>query len=125
MANSAWSILVGVDFDTSQIQKKLNQATKNLDIKIDTGNAVSGIKKLNNSMEDAWLTFNVANEIFRTSIDLIGSMATQVYELDTALTEFKKVSDLSGASLDAYVDKLSTMGSEVARTTSEMVESAT
>lgn len=125
MANSAWSILVGVDFDTSQIQKKLNQATKNLDIKIDTGNAVSGIKELNNSMEDAWLTFNVANEIFRTSIDLITSMATQVYELDTALTEFKKVSDLSGASLDAYVDKLSIMGSEVARTASEMVESAT
>lgn len=125
MANSAWSILVGVDFDTSQIKSKLNQATKNLDIKIDTGNAVGGIKELNNSMEDAWLTFNVANEIFRTSIDLITSMATQVYELDTALTEFKKVSDLSGASLDNYVDKLSAMGSEVARTASEMVESAT
>ena len=37
----------------------------------------------------------------------------------------KKVSDLSGTALDDYVDKLSTMGSEVARTASEMVESAT
>ena len=37
----------------------------------------------------------------------------------------KKVSDLSGETLDNYVDKLSIMGSEVARTTSEMIEGAT
>lgn len=116
MANSAWSILVGVDFDTTQIKSKLDKSFKDYDQKI----------KLDVSdLEEANLTFNVANQLFRDSIELISSLTNEVYELDNALTEFKKVSDLSGTSLDNYVDKLSTMGSEVARTASEMIESAT
>lgn len=114
MANSAWNILVGVDFDTTQIKNKLNTALGNTKIKFDTSD-----------LEDANLTFNVANQLFRESIDLISSLTTEVYELDSSLTEFKKVSDLSGKSLDNYVSKLSAMGTEVARTGSEMVEAAT
>ena len=87
MANSAWSVLVGVDFDTSQIKSKLNQATKDLNVKIDTKDAQKDIDNLSSSMEDASLTFNVANEIFRDSLEIIGSMVNQVYELDGALTE--------------------------------------
>lgn len=87
MANSAWSILVGVDFDTSQIKNKLNQATKDLNVKIDTTDAQKNVENLSSSMEDASLTFNVANEIFRDSLEIIGSMVNQVYELDNALTE--------------------------------------
>lgn len=113
MASSAWNILVGVDFDTSNIKAKLNKNLKdyNQKIKLD----VSDVAESN-------LTFNVANQLFRDSIELIGSLTNEVYKLDSALTEFKKVSDLSGTALDNYVDKLSTMGSEVARTTSEMIE---
>ena len=116
MANSAWSVLVGVDFDTTQIKTKLKKSLGdyNQKIKLDVSD-----------LEDANLTFNVANQLFRDSIELIGSLTNEVYELDSALTEFKKVSDLSGIALDNYVNKLSTLGSEVARTTSEMVESAT
>ena len=116
MANSAWSILVGVDFDIGQIQKKLNQSLQNINkkIKLDTSD-----------IDEANLTFNVANQLFRDSIEIIGSLVNEIYELDSALTEFKKVSDLSGETLDNYVDKLSIMGSEVARTTSEMIEGAT
>ena len=87
MANSAWSILVGVDFDTSKIKNKLNQATKDLNVKIDTTDAQKNVENLSSSMEDASLTFNVANEIFRDSLQLIGDMVGQVYELDSALTE--------------------------------------
>ena len=116
MANSAWNVLVGVDFDTTNIKTKLKNQLKdyNQKIKLDVSD-----------LDDVNLTFNVANQLFRDSIELISSLTNEVYELDTALTEFKKVSDLSGSALDAYVDKLSTMGSEVARTASEMVESAT
>ncbi len=48
-----------------------------------------------------------------------------VKEFDDALTEFKKVSDLSGESLDSYTKKLGELGQEVARTRTEMVSSAT
>lgn len=116
MANSAWNVLVGVDFDTTNIKTKLKNQLKdyNQKIKLDVSD-----------LDDVNLTFNVANQLFRDSIELIGSLTNEVYELDGALTEFKKVSDLSGTALDDYVDKLSTMGSKVARTASEMVESVT
>lgn len=47
-----------------------------------------------------------------------------VSDLDTALTEFKKVSDLRGSGLDKYVQTLSEMGELTGRTTAEMVEAA-
>ena len=37
-------------------------------------------------------------------------------ELDTSITEFRKVSDLSGSALDDYVSTLSKMGLAVGRT---------
>ena len=78
MANSAWSVLVGVDFDTTQIKTKLKKSLGdyNQKIKLDVSD-----------LEDANLTFNVANQLFRDSIKLIGSLTNEVYELDSALTE--------------------------------------
>lgn len=116
MANSAWSVLVGVDFDTSKIKNKLNEAVKGIDFKIDAQDSVKNLDELNSSMEDTSLTFQAANEVFSKSIEIISAMVDQVYELDSALTEFKKVSSLSGSALDDYVSKLSDMGDAVART---------
>lgn len=47
-----------------------------------------------------------------------------VSDLDSALTEFKKVSDLRGSGLDKYAQTLSEMGELTGRTTAEMVEAA-
>ena len=69
-----------------------------------------------NMLYNTHLTFQAANEIFSTSIDIIKSMVEQVYALDAAIIEFQKVSDLSGQALDNYISKLSTMGEAVART---------
>ena len=122
---SNYSVLVGVELDTKNVQKQLDNNLKNLKVDLDADKAVKSMNDLTDSAENALLTFQVANEVFRTSVEIIGSMVDQVFELDTALTEFKKVSDLSGSSLDNYVSKLSAMGTEVARTGSEMVEAAT
>lgn len=107
-----FNILVGVELDTSNIQKQLSEKK----YKLDTKEAKQNVDDLAKSMEDAELSFQAANEIFSKTIDVITSMAEQVYELDSALIEFQKVSDLSGSALDSYVDKLSAMGSSVART---------
>ena len=103
MANSAWSILVGVELDTNaqKIQQQLNEVSKNVKIP---------------KNKDLSLSYQAANAILSKSIELISTMTEEVFELDTALTEYKKVSDLSGQSLDNYVAKLSEMGSAVART---------
>lgn len=159
-SSSQYSILVGVQLQTGDIRKQLEEASKGLKVTIDTKTGQVAFKDLtssaksandtikqtgetakkvgeqirqsgddtrsaSDSMRDAELSFQAANEVFQTTIDIMSSMVDQVFELDTALTEFKKVSDLSGDSLDSYVDKLSEMGNSVGRTGSEMVDAAT
>ena len=109
MAN--YSILVDVSLQTKQIQEQLNKV-KGAKIDLDT----SSVRKASQDIQDLELNFNSANEVFSKTIDIISSLAGQVLELDNALTEFKKVSDLSGSALDDYVDSLSKMGLAVGRT---------
>lgn len=123
--NSNYSILVDVELETSTIKKQLNDAAKEVKLDLNTKGAKQGLEELGSTMEDTSLTFQAANEVFSKSIEVISSMVDQVYELDGALTEFRKVSSLSGTALDDYVSKLSEMGGAVARTGSEMVEAAT
>ena len=115
MANN-YNVLVGVEIDTKNVQQQLNQNLKNLKVDLDTKDATKNLDDLNSSMSDTYLTFQAANEIFSTSIDIIKSMAEQVYTLNAAQIEFQKVSDLSGQALDDYIAKLSDMGGTVART---------
>ena len=154
-SSSAYSILVGVQLETNNIQDQLNKLKIDpIKIEID-GTNLSGLEKtlnnlsatLNNvsgtmknfdqsisqntkiqqqnqqqtditkkSAEDLGLSYQEANAIMSKSIDIISSMVDQVFEMNGALTEFSKISDLSGASLDAYVSKLQDLGSEVGRT---------
>jgi TP901 family phage tail tape measure protein len=48
-----------------------------------------------------------------------------VKDFDDALTEFKKVSDLSGEALNDYAKQLGELGATVARTRTELLEGAT
>ena len=111
---SQYSILVDVDFSTNQIQQKLRQAAQNTKINFDVDSG--SIDQAAKAAENLGLTFQEANLIMSKSLDIITSMVDEVYALDSSLTEFKKVSDLSGASLDNYTNKLSEIGKTVART---------
>ena len=122
MASSAWSIRVGVDLDTSDIQSQLNQATQGTKLNLDTSGASGAIDGLNAKFD---LTYQLANKIYQMPKEAIGAMVGQVYEVDKALTEFKKVSDLRGNDLESYTKQLSQSGQTVARTTSDMIDAAT
>lgn len=110
---SNYSILVDVELDTSSIQKQLD---KNAKVQLNTTDAIKSLLGLDNAMEDTSLTFQAANEVFSTTKDILMSMVNQVYELDSAIIEFQKVSDLTGDALDNYVQKLNDMGDSVAKT---------
>ena len=122
--SSNYSILIDAQLNLDDIEKKLK--SKKYEIPIDTSSiksgkkdiddAVQSTKNLNDAGQDLELTFNVANEVFNKFTSVIKDMAAQVYELDSALTEFKKVSDLNGQALDEYADKLSKIGQTVGRT---------
>lgn len=120
MASSAWKIKVGVEIDTSDIQSQLNRQNWNVDL----GGSTRGIQGLTAAGQQLNLTYQAAHEIFSKSVGAISSMVKQVKEMDSAITEFKKVSDLSGKSLDNYIQGLAEAGATVARTGSEMVRAA-
>ncbi len=110
MAN--YSILVDATLETKQIKEQLNKIGRESKIDLDT----SSVRQASKDIQDLELNFNAANEVFSKTIDIISSLAEQVLELDNAITNFKKVSDLSGNALDDYVSSLSKMGLAVSRT---------
>ena len=69
---------------------------------------------------------------FALSTALIGGFTSSVYkaveavkEFDGAMTDFRKVSDLSGGDLEEYADKLGVLGESVYRSKTEMLGAAT
>lgn len=55
----------------------------------------------------------------------MGAMVQQTFELDSALTEFKKVSNLSGKGLEKYTEQAYKAGRATAKTGVEMIDAAT
>ena len=120
-----YNIIVGAELDLKKIKEQLKEVSSNgVDLKVhgaaqgkkEIDDVTKSTRQLNEAGQDLELTFNVAHEVFSKFLSVVKDMAGQVYELDAALTEFKKVSDLSGSALDDYVDKLSQLGQEVGRT---------
>ena len=132
-----YSILVGIKLDTSDVQKQLDKIKLNdinINVKVngkdelketneilketnkENKKASKATKEHADEVEKLGLTYQQANAIMSKSIDIIGMMLDSVFDLDDALTELRKVTDLGGSALDNYVEKLTQMGLEVGRT---------
>lgn len=140
-ATSNYKIWVEGKLKTDTLQKQLNAFQKKIkDIKIKVN--VQGntqLKDTNTQLKDMPTNtetaqrgvYKLATEFNNLKSTVLGLYSTlkaltqPVFELDASLTEFKKVSDLSGDSLDAYVEKLKGLRTEVGRSTAEMVDAAT
>lgn len=94
--SSNYSIVVDVDLNLKDIQNQLKSQKYKLDADTsgirrgsqDMRDASNSAGKLKNSGNDLSLTYQVANDVFRRSIQVISSMVEQVRELDAAVTEF-------------------------------------
>ena len=71
------------------------------------------------------MQFGAITAVIRGVTSGFADMVQNVFELDSALTEFKKVSNLTGKELERYTDQAYKAGRETARTGTEMVEAAT
>lgn len=125
-----YSIIVDVDFKEKEVQQKLNALVKNLgdkakvDLKVNIdGSAEKNLKQIGEAAEGVnsaggkiGITYQAANAILSKTVEIASSMVEQVYDLDSAMTEFQKVSNLQGRDLDDYQQKLSEIGRTVART---------
>ena len=125
-SNNDYSILAKVVLDLNNIQSQLTTAAKNITFKLD-GKGIRSVtaeldtmstatQQASKHAEDLGLTYQQARLIMDKCVDTISSMVEQVYTLNSAMTEFKKVSDLRGSGLEDYVQSLSEMGKTVART---------
>ena len=125
-SNNDYSILAKVVLDLNNIQSQLNNAAKKVTFKVD-GKGIRSVtaeldtmstatQQASKHAEDLGLTYQQARLIMDKCVDTISSMVEQVYTLNSAMTEFKKVSDLRGSGLEDYVQSLSKMGKTVART---------
>lgn len=131
---------VNVKMSGQQGVKDLNKDLKDLDK--NAKKATDSAKNLGNSLNQVDKDSKSLGQSFGDIVTKVGKfyLATKpiqmmqqafddaietVKEFDDAVTEFKKVSDLSGESLDDYTQKLGELGQTVARTRSEMVSSST
>lgn len=125
-SNNDYSILAKVVLDLNNVQSQLNNAAKKVTFKVD-GKGIRSVtaeldtmstatQQASKHAEDLGLTYQQARLIMDKCVDTISSMVEQVYTLNSAMTEFKKVSDLRGSGLEDYVQSLSEMGKTVART---------
>lgn len=127
--NTDFSILARVVLDVSDIQKQLNNAAKNIkdvSIKVNAdgagaaqqqlGGVASSLGDVDRAANDGMLTWQQYREMLDVATDAIKSFADQTYEVDAALTNLRKVTDLQGESLNNYVQGLTSAGKDVART---------
>ena len=116
--SSNYSILVDAELDLKKIQQQL-KSISGQKITLDSSSlkdVSSNADAAERAVSDLGLTFQQANMIMSQSVEIISSMVSQVYDLDSSITELRKVSDLQGKSLNKYVDKLADAGQIVART---------
>lgn len=124
MAKTNYSIIADVELELKNAQQQLNEFRKenkiNLDVNVNGGKSLEDTsnktKNLDDSTKDLMFTYQQFRQVLDSVIDVAGKMSEQVKALDSAQTDFKKVSDLSGQALDAYQEKLSAAGKTVGRT---------
>ena len=118
-----------VKLDTKSVQEQLNKVTSKASKsmpKIDTkqstaavGGLISNVKSLGSQFVETTkkvAEFGLSTSAISLFTNGVQSAVTTVKEFDDAVTELKKVSDLSGDSLDSYTQKLGEMGTTVAST---------
>lgn len=81
-----------------------------------TGTAFGGLAGKFIDITKKVAAFGLATNAIGLFTSAIREAKDAVFEFDAALTEYKKVSDLSGDALDAYTQKLGELGEGVART---------
>ena len=107
--NSNYTIILDAELNLKSIDEQLKESRRTIKFDADT-------KSAKKQLQDLGLTYQQLQLIASKSIETFKTLSEQVFELDGAITEFQKVSDLSGKALDNYVAKLSEAGREVSRT---------
>lgn len=134
---SQFNIQFNAVLKTSDLEsdiKKLQNKKVNINMK-DTNKQVSEsvglFDALSNKAQHLSQTFAdvAANQLVSTGLRVlrqgISDAIEEVVNFDAVLIDFKKVSDITGESLDNYIERAAQLGETVGRSASEMIQAAT
>lgn len=110
--------------DTAKLNQQLNQ-TKQL--KLSSAGQTAGnsfMSGFGRAIKER-AKYSIANFLIYGTQNAIKDMVANVRELDAAQTELRKVTDLSGRSLEKFTDQAYQVGSKVAKTGTEIVQAST
>lgn len=107
-------------------QAKQNNALNNSQAKLNstTKHSVSIFQDFTNTFLKM-AKFNTINLIYDGIINKMSEAIQITNDFDAAMTEFKKVTDTTSLSLSDYTEQLGQLGEATARTTTQMLQSAT
>ena len=115
------------------IQEKMIAGEKKYKLSLkEIGNAVETNAKQADKWQYSWskafqsfTTYMSVTTVFYQIINTMKDMVNEVTELDSALVELRKVTDLEGEALDNFVIKAYNASEAVAKTGTEMIQAAT
>lgn len=148
--NNDFKIRITAEFDSAQAKSAIQQGlngieNKTVKINADSSqikNATTQMKKLNQEAKEgqtiwnklgyewkkafaSFTMYSTVTTVFYQSINAIRMMVTEVAELDASLVELRKVTDLSGSSLEEFTQKAYEASANVAKTGTDMIDAAT
>lgn len=98
--------------------------TQKTSLKVLENQGLNAWEKLTEKAQ-AYFNYAIAAVTLQKASQAVQEMVNNVMELDASLVELRKVTDLEGASLDAFVDKAYIAARNVAKTGKDMIEAAT
>ena len=117
---------------TRDLTKEESEVKKDTEAKKENSKATKEMSNSNKNLGQSFADivakvskFYLATLPIQTMQRAISEAVETVKEFDNAMIEFRKVSDLSGESLQNYIDKLAKMGEITGSTMQAMVESST
>ena len=126
MALGQYKIKVVPVLDTASLHNQLEQAGVKGG-KVGKAGQVSGQAYANGftrALKERF-KYSIANTLIYGTQAAVKDMVNNVRELDKAQTELRKVTDLSGKSLEDYTNRAYKMSGAVAKTGTEIIQAAT
>lgn len=125
MALGNYKIKVVPVLDTASLHKQLDGAGVGTNLKKAGASAGESYSRgLFGAIKER-AKYSIANTLIYGSINAMKDMVANVRELDKAQVELKKVTDLSGRSLEKYTEQAYKMSGAVAKTGTEIIQAST
>lgn len=121
MALGQYRIKVVPVLDTASLKKQLEGANAKKAGDITGGSYANGFSR---AIKERF-KYSIANALIYGTEAAFKDMIQNVKELDAAQTELKKVTDLSGKTLDVFTEQAYQVGRATAKTGTEIVQAST